>query len=148
MFYEWHLIYLYGARILKLYCVDILWFSLKSCYIVGYVDVFYVYTMYASEYGSLLMFEMLFQVPITLTYATMVKCLFITCIYMVWNLSRGLLFVLSFILQNLVFTLISSNVFRLLCLCILSLPYLIFTLLSKNPKNCLWMLRFLNTAIP
>ena len=59
-------------------------------YIVVYVDVFYVDTMYASGYWCLLMFEMLFQVPLPLTYVAMIIYLFITCIHMIWDLNPGL----------------------------------------------------------
>ena len=123
MFYEWYLIYLYGARILKLYFVNILWFNLNSCYIVVYVDVFYVDTVYASAYWCLLTFEMLFQVPLPLTYAAMINFRFITYIYMIWRpISWTLICTIIFSAKSCLYTYIFW------CFQIIVSLYIVFTL--------------------
>ena len=133
LFYEWHLIYLNGARLLKLYCVNILWFSLNFCYIAVYVDVFYVNTVYATEYWYLLMFEMLFQVPIPLTYAAMVNCLFITCIYMTWKPISYTLTIMLFILAKILSLHLYFMMFSYYCVSIYFLYLILF--LHCYPKT-------------
>ena len=59
-------------------------------YIVVYIDVFYVDVVFASGYWCLHDVWNVISSTYTFTYVAMMNCLFIPCVYMLWNLSPEL----------------------------------------------------------
>ena len=129
------LIYLYGARYLNLYCVDVLWFSLNSC-LHCCLCICFICRYCVCKW---------ILMPTDVWNVISSTCTFNMCCNDQMYVYYLYLYVLKPISWILICTVIHSAksslysyffyVFRLLCLCILPLPYLIFTLLSKTPNK-------------